>query len=154
MRLAKRDLAGGIEGYDEMSLQTGGIEGFHADQPLEHLCPQPGQGRGAGAAEKIVQSLVHRPGLLCGLGQTVQIVQHLAAAGIEFEIELPATAELEQVQANAPPDQKPSVVDDERLEARIANPIQPAVELGPEMADAQNQSFAEIYGRPARRLRS
>jgi hypothetical protein len=48
-------------------------------------------------SQEVIQGTVHRPRLLLGLGQAIEIAQHLCAAGIEVEIQLSATAELEQI---------------------------------------------------------
>ena len=105
-------------------------------------------------SQEMIQSVVYRPGLLLGLGQSVEIVQDFGAAGIEIEIELAATAELEQVQADPPPNEEPLVVDDQRQKPRIGHVIEPPVKLGPEVEDGRRQRLAEAYNRPFRRFRS
>ena len=95
---------------------------------------------------------MYRPRLLLGFGQAVEIVQDFGAAGIEIEIELAATAELEQVQADPPPDEEPLVVDDQRQKTRIGHVIEPPVKLRPEVEDGCRQRLAEAYNRPFRRF--
>ena len=86
-------------------------------------------------SQEVIQGIVHRPRLLLGSGQAIEIVQHLCAAGIEVEIQLSATAELEQIQTEPPIDEETFVVDDQGRKAAIGNAIQPLIELGPEVAD-------------------
>ena len=86
-------------------------------------------------SQEMIQGIVHRPRLLLGLRQAVQIVQHLCAAGIEVEIQLPATTELEQIETEPPPDEETLMVDDEGQEAAIGHAVQPLIELRPEVAD-------------------
>jgi hypothetical protein len=81
---------------------------------------------------------------LLGLGQPIEVGQHLGAAGIQIEIELPPTAQLEQIQAEPPPDQEAFVVDDEGLEAGIGERVQPAIELRPEVADGFDEGAAQF----------
>ena len=86
-------------------------------------------------SQEMIQSVVYRPRLLLGLGQSVEIVQDFGAAGIEIEIKLAATAELEKVQTDPPPDEEPLVVDDKRHKACIGHVIEPPLELRPEVED-------------------
>jgi hypothetical protein len=78
----------------------------------------------------------------------------LCAAPIQFEIELPARTEPEQIQGQPPPDQKTAVVGDARRETRVGNLVEPMVELGPEVPHGAHEGLAEIQDRPRRRLRS
>ena len=107
---------------------------------------------GSGASEEMIESVVYRPRFLLGLGQSVEIVQDFCAAGIEIEIKLAATAELEKVQADPPPDEKPLVVDDQWHKTGIGDIIQPPFEVGPEVENCCQERFAETYNRPFRRL--
>ena len=100
----------------------------------------------------MIQGVVYRPGLLLGFGQPIEIVQDFGAAGIEIEIELAATGELEQIQADPPPNEEPLVVDDQRHKTRIGNVIEPPVKLRPEVEDGRRQDLAEAYDRPFRRF--
>jgi hypothetical protein len=86
-------------------------------------------------SQEVIQGIVHRPRLLLGLGQAIEIAQHLCAAGIEVEIQLSATAELEQIQTDPQTYEETFVVDDQGQEAAIGNAIQPLIELRPEVAD-------------------
>ena len=60
--------------------------------------------------------------------------------------------ELEQVQADPPPNEEPFVVDDQWQETGIGDIIEPLVKLGPEMEDGRRQGLAEAYDRPFRRF--
>jgi hypothetical protein len=92
----------------------------------------------------MIQGVVDWPRLLVGLGQAVEIVQHLCATGIEIKIELPTTAELEQVQTQPPPNEEPLMIDDQGQETGIGNAIQPLIEFRPEVADGRRQRVTEI----------
>jgi hypothetical protein len=100
----------------------------------------------------MIQSVVYWPRLLLGLGQSVEIVQDFGAAGIEIEIKLAATSELEKVQADPPPDEEPLVVDDQWHKTAIGHVIQPPLELRPEVEDGCQERLAETYNRPFRRF--
>ena len=56
--------------------------------------------------QEMIEGVVYRPGLLLGLSESVEVVQDLGAAVIEIEIQLPATAELKQVQTDPPPNEE------------------------------------------------
>src|SRR6202022_3516986 len=117
-------------------------------QTLKHLPPQTRIWLDAGMAKKMMQGLIHRPRLLLGLGQTIEIGEQVVAAAIQLEIELPACAELEQVQQQAPPDEKTLVVGDVGLKTRIGNLIQPVVELRPKMPHRANKPLTKLNNRP------
>src|SRR6202035_3517073 len=82
------------------------------------------------------------------------IRQHVGATGIQVEIQLPAAAELEQIQAQAPPDEKTLMVLDEGLKTTIRHVIEPGVQLRPKVAQDPHHGFAEVQDRPWRRRRS
>ena len=105
-------------------------------------------------SQEMIQGAVYRPRFLLGLGQAVEIVQHFGAAGIEIEIQLPATAKLEQVQTDPPPNEEPLIVDDQGQKAGIRHAIQPLIKLGPEVTDGCRQRLTQVYNRPCRRFRS
>jgi len=108
--------------------------------------------RGPGVSQEVVQGVMYRLYFLLGLGQSVEIVQDLGAAGIEMEIKLAATPELEKVQADPPPDEEPLIVDDQWQIMGIGHVIQPPFELQPEVVDGCQERFAETYNRPFRRF--
>ena len=154
MPFGERQMAGGVQSDDEASLQSRCIERLAADQSLQQLPTQPRVRRHPCMAEKMVQRLVDRPGVLLGLRQTIEVDKNVTIATIQFEIELPARAELKQIKGQTPPNEKTLVVNDEGLEARVGNPIQPVVELRPEMSYGSHEGVAEIQDRPRRLLRS
>ena len=132
---SKCEMTSGIQGHDKSPLQTGCVQAPHAEKTTQHVRSQLGVRRSPSVSQEMIQSVVYRPGLLLGLGQSVEIVQDLGAAGIEIEIELPATAELEQIQADPPPDEESLVIDDQRQKTGIGHAIQPPIKLGPEVED-------------------
>src|SRR6516165_7278326 len=139
MRPPKCEMASGIESHDEPSLQTTGVQGPHANQATQHARSQLGERSRTGVFQKVIQGVVYRSRLLLGLSEAVEVVEHLGAAGIEIEIELPATTELEQVQADPPPDEKSLIVDDQRHKAGIGHIVEPPIELGPEVPKSCRQ---------------
>src|SRR5262249_51941492 len=66
-----------------------------------------------------------------------------------LEVELAAGAELEQVQAQAPPGQEAGGVEAGRLQPRIGQAVQPGVQLGEEVADGLGPGGAGDQARPA-----
>ena len=105
-------------------------------------------------SQEVIQGVVYRTRLLLRLSQAVEIIEHLGAASIEIEIQLPTTAELKQVQTYSPPNKKSLIVDDQRQKAAIGHAIQPLIELWPEVAEGSRERLAEAYNRPFRRFRS
>jgi hypothetical protein len=135
MRLPKCEMTSGIQSYDKSPLQASGVQAPHANEATQHACSQLGVGSSASVSQEMIQGVVYRPRLLLGLGQAVEIVEHFGAAGIEIEIQLPATAELEQVQTDPPPNEEPFIVDDQGRKAGIRHAIQPLIKLRPEVTD-------------------
>jgi hypothetical protein len=149
---SKCEMTSGVQGHDISPLQTGCVQAPHAEKTTQHARSQVSVGRSPGVSQEMIQGVVYRPGLLLGFGQSVEIVQDFGTAGIEIEIELAATGELEQVQADPPPNEEPLVVDDQRQKTRIGDVIEPPVKLGPEVEDGRRQGLAETYNRPFRRF--
>lgn len=152
MAPSKCEMTGGIQSHDESPLQTGCVQAPHAEKTTQQLRSQVSVWRSPCVSQEMIQGVVYRPGLLLGLGQSVEIVQDFGAAGIEIEIELAATAELEQVQADPPPNEEPLVVDDQGRETCIGDVVEPPVKLGPEVEDGRRQGLAQAYDRPFRRF--
>jgi hypothetical protein len=145
-------MTSGIQGDDKSPLQTCRVQAPHTEKTTQHERSQFSVRRSSGVSQEMIQSVVNRPRLLLGLCQSVEIVQDFGATGIEIEIELAATAELEQVQANPPPDEELLVVDDQWHKTGIGHVIEPPLELGPEVADGCQERLAEAYNRPFRRF--
>jgi hypothetical protein len=97
---------------------------------------------------------MNRPGVLFGVGQTIEVGEDVAVAASQREIELPPRAELEQIKRHTPPDEEPLVVGDERLEAWVAHVIEPVIKFRPKMPDGAYELLTEFQDRPRRRWRS
>ncbi len=89
-------------------------------------------------AQEMVERVVDGKRRLLGLGQTIEVGQNRLAAVAQFEIQLAACAELQQVQGNAPPAEEARGVDAILLDARVGEAIQPDIELGEKMANGLN----------------
>src|SRR5207237_6718223 len=87
-----------------------------------------------------------------GARQAIEVGQHAGAIGVQFEVELPTAAQLEQIQRNAPPRQEAALVDDAVLVARVGKTIQPGIEVGIEVANGLDQGLTDAQGRPALRF--
>jgi hypothetical protein len=66
----------------------------------------------------------------------------------QLEVELAATAEFEEEQAQAPPEQEALVVDDAVLVARVVDVIEAVVEVGPEVSESADQERSDVQDRP------
>ena len=150
----KSQMTGGIKGHDKTPLQAGSVQRPHANEATQHVCSQLGERSSASVFQEMIKGVVYRPGLLLGLSKSVEVVQNLGAAVIEIEIQLPATAELKQIEADPPPNKEPLIVDDQRHKAGIGHIVEPPIELGPEVPKSCCERFAEAYNRPFRRFRS
>ena len=152
MRPSKCEMTGGIQGKNISPLQTRPFQAPHAEKTTHHARSQISIWCGSGVSQELIQSVVYRARFLVGLGQSVEIVQDLGAAGIEVEIKLAATAELEKVQADPPPDEEALVVNNQWHKTGIGDVIQPPLELRPEVEDGCQERLAETYNRPFRRF--
>lgn len=86
--------------------------------------------------------------VLGGARQAIEVVQDLGPAGLQFEVQLPAAGQLQQVQQQAPPDQKARGVGASVLVTRIGQLLEPVVELGEEVAYGLDKGLAQDQGRP------
>lgn len=152
-RKAKAQVAAAVGDDHQAATQTGRVQGLHPGQPPDHARAQSGHWVSAHPAQEVVQGLIHRPALLVGLRQAIEIGQHGRAIGVQLVVQLPATAQLAQEQPQAPPQQEALVIDDEGGVARIGDGAQPLVELSKEMADRLDEPRADGKGRPRRRWR-
>src|SRR5262249_7363865 len=100
-------------------------------------------------AEEMVEGVVDRQRRLAGLSQAIEVGPHGRAAIVQLEIELAASAELEQVQGQAPPSQEARGVGASLWPARIGQALQPGVQLREEVAGGLDQGPADDQGRPA-----
>jgi len=104
-------------------------------------------------ADEVVEGVVDGARVVVGLGQAVEVVQDVGAAGVEVEIELASAAELEEVQADTPPAQKAGLVSDRVLVPGIREPVEPLVKVGEEVAGGEGEGAAGDQGCPALRRR-
>jgi len=74
MVVTEAQIAGAINGDNEMALATKIVQGLHADEPLVVAMEQLGEGRAADMPNKMIEGLGHRQRLLLGAGQLVEIM--------------------------------------------------------------------------------
>src|SRR5689334_5391195 len=101
----------------------------------------------------MVEGVVNGQGGLLGLGQAVEVDQHLCAGVTQFVIELATRAQLQQIQVKPPPGQEAFVVGTGVLHACVGEAVEPGVEVGEEVAGGLYQGPAGDQGRPALSLR-
>ena len=97
------DQPGGIEQQHRSAQQACGVQHLHAEQSLHALATPTLPAGQLHVADEVVEGVVNGQGSLLGLGQAVEVGQHLGAGVAQFEIELAAGAELEQIQVKPPP---------------------------------------------------
>jgi len=70
-------------------------------------------------AQKMTQGLVDRQGLLLGLSQPIEVVQHPERVVAQGKIQLAAAAQFQAEQEQSPPAEKAGLIIHHRLEARV-----------------------------------
>ena len=106
----KAEQPGAIDGHDELAQQPGGVESLHAHQPPHHFGAHTGETLGLDVPDEVVERVVDGAGVVVRASQAVEVVQHVGVMGIEFVVELTPTAELKQVQTDAPPSHEAGLV--------------------------------------------
>src|SRR5262249_20702868 len=102
-------------------------------------------------ADEVVERVVDGAGGVVRASQAGEGVEHAGAMGIEVVVELPPTAELKQVQSDAPPSQETGLVGNGLGVAAIGKLLQPVVQVREEVSDGLGQRLASDQGRPALR---
>src|SRR5208283_297040 len=102
------------------------------------------QSRRADMAQKMTQGLVDRQGLLLGLSQPIEVVQHPERIVAQGKIQLAAAAQFQAEQEQSPPAEKAGLIIHHRWEARVGKGLEPGVEPGPEMADRFDEGAAQL----------
>jgi hypothetical protein len=148
MKLVKGIQTGAIQQDHQVTLQAGRFQNLAADQVADHLDPQVVKSLPVHMAEEMVQGAMDRPAVLVGAGQTIEVVQDVGPVGLQFEVQLPAAVQLQEIQEQTPPDEKASGVSAGVLVAGIGQVLEPVVELGEEVADGLDEGLAEDQGRP------
>src|SRR5438445_1691399 len=75
MVMTEAEIAGAINGGDEVTLEAEIVQGFHADEPLGMQMKQLGESRAADVADKMIEGFGDREGILLSVGQEVEIVE-------------------------------------------------------------------------------
>ena len=81
MVMTEAQIAGAVNGRDEVALETEIVQGFHADEPLGVLVEQLGEGGAADVADEMIEGLGDREGVLLGARQEVEVVEDGAVPG-------------------------------------------------------------------------
>lgn len=141
--------ASGVEQQHWPTQQAGRVQGFPAQQALRATVAELLPASLLNVADEVVEGVVDWQGRLRGLGETVEVGQHLGSAIAQLKIKLAAGTELEQVQLYSPPGQETAVVGASVLDARIGKAVEPAVEVRKKVTDGLHQRAAGDHGRPA-----
>src|SRR5262245_42532451 len=138
----------GVSGTNqhEQPQQPRRVQDLHAKQAAYHLRPQVGEGFGLAVAEEMVEGVMDGTRVVVGADPAIEVAQHAGALRLQVEVKLAATAELEEVQGNAPPSQEATLVDDRLLVAGIRQAVEPVVQFREEVADSLESLHNKVSG--------
>ena len=77
MMLGEAEEAAAIDCHDEAALQSGGVEDLVTNERAHTAGAQVGQRGGADMAQEVAQCFVDGQGLLSGVGEPIDIGQHM-----------------------------------------------------------------------------
>ena len=95
MALGKAEVARAVDGEDQAALQASAIKDLVADERAHTSGAQLGQRGGTHVAQKVAQCFVDGQGLLSGVGEPIDIGQHMGFQVAQLEVQLTAAAQLE-----------------------------------------------------------
>jgi hypothetical protein len=101
--------------------------------------------------QEVVEGIVDRPCVEVCLGQAVEVGEDLGAAGVEVVVELATAAELEEVKTDSPPGEEACGIGNGVGDAAVRELVEPAVEVGEEVANRLDEGLPGDQGRPALR---
>ncbi len=146
--LTEAQIAGAINRDNEVSLKTEIVQGFHADKPLGMLVEQLGKGGATDVSNKVIQGLGDRQGVLLGVRQMVEVMENGAFQVAQVVVGRTAAAQAQAEEEQPPPAEKAAVVLDHGLEAGVGQLVQPAWQLGEEVADGFEKGPGQGYDLP------
>lgn len=150
-------MAGAIGNERDVPERARRVEDFHAQQPLVQLRAQAlvaGHGRVPG---EVIERVMDGAGPQVGVQQAIEVGQHLRALGAELVVELAATAQLHDVQQDAPASEEAARIENGVLVAAVGQLIQPGLPQREEVAQGLREQGTDLLvgcqGRPCRRRR-
>lgn len=152
--MTETEIAGAVNGGDQVALETEIVQGFHAKEPLVELAQQLSESRAADMADKVVEGLGDRQRFLVGAGQEVEIMESGAFQIAQVIIGGAAAAQAQAKKQQAPPAEKAAVIIDQGLIASIGQPVQPGGQFRKKMADGAEEGARQGYDLPRWRRRA
>src|SRR5512138_1598935 len=122
--VTEAEVAGAIDGGNEVALEAKIVQGFHADQPPGVLVAQLGEGGAANVSNKVIQGFGDWERILLGAGQTVEVVENGAFQVAQVVIGGTAAAQAQAKEEQPPPAEKAAVVLHHGLVAGVGQLVQ------------------------------
>ena len=145
MVMTEAQIAGAVDADGEIALETGIVQGFHANEPQGVLMEQLGEGEAADVPDKVIEGFGDRKGILLGARQVVEVVEDGTFQVAQVVVGGAAAAQAQAEEEQAPPAQKPAVIADHGLEAGVGQLVQPAGQVGEEVPDGFEEDQGQSY---------
>src|SRR5450432_91556 len=86
MRVVEHQISCPIHSSYQATLEAGLVQRLHADQTIDHLRSHTSNRFAADASQVVVQGLIDRSALLLGARQAVEVVEYIAAIGVQLKV--------------------------------------------------------------------
>jgi len=148
MVVTEAEVAGAIDGNDEIAQETEIIQGFHADQPQGVPVEQLGEGGVANVPNKVIQGFSDGEAILLRASQAVEVVEDGTFQVAQVVIGGTSATQAQPKEEQSPPAKKPAVVLDHGRVAGVGQFVLPGRQVREEMADGFEKSPGQGYDLP------
>src|SRR5438270_10636758 len=146
--MTEAQIARAIHGGNEVALETEILQGFHADKPPRVLVAQLSEGGAADVSNEVIEGFGNWQGILLGVCQEVEVVEHSAFQVAQVVIGGTTAAQAQTKEEQSPPTEKTAVIIDHGLEAGVGQLVQPAGLFREEVADGFEKGPGQGYDLP------
>jgi hypothetical protein len=148
MVVAETEIAGAIDGGNEITLKTEVVQGFHADESSSVLVAQQSEGGAANVSDEVIEGFGHRQAILLGARQVVEVVENGAFQVAQVIVGGTAASQAQAKEQQPPPAEKAGLIVDQRLQASVGQLVEPARLFGEEVADGFEEDPGQGYDLP------
>jgi hypothetical protein len=145
MVMTEAEVAGAVNGDEEVPLEAEIVQGFHAQEPIGVLVKQLGESGAADVADKMIEGFCHRQGVLLGARQEIEVVEDGQFEIPQVTIGGTTAAQAQAEQEQPPPAEEAAVILDHGLEAGVGQLVEPAGQFREEVADGFEEGPGQGY---------
>jgi len=135
-------LARAIDPHGEVPEEPGAFQHLHPQEPADPVEAKALQFARREAAQEVVQGVAVGHPVLAAASEAVEVLHGRRA--VRFKADLAAGTRFQQEHQQARPHQTPRRIDGPVRVARVAQAVQPAAQVGPEVGDGLGQDPAQF----------